>query len=39
MKTYSLDEVTDSIIGKKGTPDREKFEYELQMDLIAKAIR
>ena len=39
MKTYSLDEVTDSIIGKKGTPEREKFEYELQMDLIGKAIK
>jgi DNA-binding XRE family transcriptional regulator len=39
MKTYSLDEVTDNIIGKKGTPEREKFEYELQMDLIGKAIK
>ena len=39
MKIYSLDEVTDNIIGKKGTPEREKFEYELQMDLIGKAIK
>ena len=34
MKTYPLDEVTDKIIGKKGTPGRDRFEYELQMDLI-----
>jgi HTH-type transcriptional regulator / antitoxin HipB len=39
MKTYSLDQVQDKLIGKKGTPEREKFEYELQMDLIGKAIR
>ncbi len=28
MKTYTLDEVTDSIIGKKGTPLRDSFEYK-----------
>ncbi len=39
MKTYTLDEVTDKIIGKKGTQNRDKFEYELQMDLIGKAIK
>ncbi len=39
MKTYTLDEVQDKIIGKKGTPNREKFEYELQMDLIGKVIK
>ena len=39
MKTYTLDEVTDKLIGKIGTPDRDKFEYELQMDLIGQAIR
>ena len=39
MKTYTLNEVQDKIIGKKGTPNREKFEYELQMDLIGQAIR
>jgi hypothetical protein len=39
MKTYTLDEVTDKIVGKKGTPTRDKFEYELQMDLIGKAIK
>lgn len=39
MKTYTLDQVQDKLIGKKGTPERDKFEYELQMDLIGKAIR
>ena len=39
MKTYTLDEVSDQIIGKKGTPNRDKFEYELQLDLIGKAIK
>ncbi|MCF0048647.1 helix-turn-helix domain-containing protein [Dyadobacter sp. LJ53] len=39
MKTYSLDEVQDDIIGKVGTPGRDKFEYELQMDLVGQAIK
>jgi DNA-binding XRE family transcriptional regulator len=39
MKTYSLDQVQDKLIGKIGTPERDKFEYDLQMDLIGKAIK
>ena len=39
MKTYTLDEVQDKLLGKKGTADRDKFEYDLQMDLIGKAIK
>jgi len=39
MKAYTLDEVQDKLIGKVGTPERDLFEYELQMDLIGKAIR
>ena len=39
MKTYTLDQVQDKLIGKIGTPDRDIFEYELQMDLIGKAIK
>lgn len=38
-KTYSLDEVTDEFIGKKGTIERDKFEFELKMDLIGEMIR
>jgi len=39
MKTYTLDEVTDKLIGEIGTPDRDKFEYELQLGLIGQAIK
>jgi DNA-binding XRE family transcriptional regulator len=39
MKTYTLDEVQDELIGKIGTPERDLFEYELQMDLIGRAIK
>lgn len=39
MKTYTLDQVQDTLIGEKGTPERDIFEYELQMDLIGKAIK
>lgn len=39
MKTYTLQEVQDELIGKLGTAERDKFEYELKMDLIGKAIR
>ncbi len=39
MKTYTLDQVQDELIGKVGTVERDLFEYELQMDLIGKAIK
>jgi HTH-type transcriptional regulator / antitoxin HipB len=39
MKVYTLDQVQDKLIGKIGTPNRDVFEYELQMDLIGKAIK
>ncbi|ODS84527.1 MAG: transcriptional regulator [Cytophagaceae bacterium SCN 52-12] len=39
MKIYTFDEVKDELIGKIGTPDRDRFEYQLQMDLIGKAIK
>ena len=39
MKTYTLEEVQDKLIGKVGTPARDRFEYELQLDLIGNAIR
>lgn len=39
MKAYTLDQVQDKLIGKIGTPHRDLFEYELQMDLIGKAIK
>ncbi len=39
MKTYTLDQVQDELIGKKGSPERELFESELQIDLIGLAIK
>ncbi len=39
MKAYTLDQVQDKLIGKIGTAERDMFEYELQMDLIGKAIK
>ncbi len=39
MKTYSLDELTDKYIGKKGTPKRDQFEQELRIDLLGQAIK
>lgn len=38
-KTYSLDEITDEFIGKKGTSERNKFEFELKLDLIGEMIK
>ena len=39
MKTYTLEQVTDQIVGEVGTKNRDKFEYDLQMDLIGNAIK
>lgn len=39
LKTYSLDEITDKFIGKRGTPKREAFENELRLELLGDAIR
>ena len=39
MKTYSLDELTDKYIGKKGTQKRDNFENELRLDLLGQAIK
>lgn len=39
MKTYSLEELTDVYIGKKGTKKRNEFENELRLDLVGQAIK
>jgi HTH-type transcriptional regulator/antitoxin HipB len=39
MKTYTLDQIQDKLIGERGTPEREVFEYELQLEIIGKAIK
>ena len=35
MKTYTLDEITDEAIGKKGTPKRDKFDQQLETEMRA----
>lgn len=39
MKTYSLEELTDKHIGKKGTPKRDTFENELRLELLGQTIK
>ena len=39
MKTYSLEEIADKHIGKRGTTRREAFENELRLDLLGEAIK
>ncbi len=39
MKLTSIDELTDEIVGKPGTPERNIFEYDLKMDFIGTMIR
>ena len=39
MKSYSLEEAQDLIIGKKGTPRRDQFEFELKLELIGDMIK
>ena len=38
MKLYTLEEVTDEVIGKKGTPKRDKFDREVEEALHAYRI-
>lgn len=39
MKTYSLEDLTDNYIGKKGTKKRDEFENELRLELLGNAIK
>ncbi len=39
MKFYTLDEIKNKHIGKVGTPQREKYEAELQSCLVGETIR
>lgn len=36
---FTLEEIEDKHIGKKGTPEREKYEADLQSFLIGEAIK
>ena len=39
MKKYTLSEMEDKYIGKKGTPERNEYEYELKMELLGRMIK
>jgi HTH-type transcriptional regulator / antitoxin HipB len=39
IKIVSLDTMLDKHIGKRGTSNREAFEYELSIDLLGHAIK
>ena len=39
LKTYSLAEMKDKYIGKAGTTERKKYEYELHMDILGRMIK
>ena len=39
IKSYSLDEMKDEIIGKVCTKERDEYEYELRMDVLGKMIK
>ncbi|MGF1637497.1 MAG: helix-turn-helix domain-containing protein [Cyclobacteriaceae bacterium] len=39
MKTYTLDEAKDQLIGKIGTPEREQYEFELKLELVGDMIQ
>lgn len=39
MKVYTLEEAKDRHIGKRGTPKRDKFEYEMDMWSLSNMIK
>ena len=39
MKKHTLEELTDKYIGKSGTPERERFDFELKTDVIGEIIK
>lgn len=39
IKTYTLEELTDEYIGAKGTAKRDKFEFDLKLDILGDMIK
>ncbi len=39
LKSSSLSEMKDKYIGKIGTPERDEYEYELNMELLGRMIK
>ena len=39
MKSYKLEEAEDLLIGKKGSQERDEYEFELKLELIGDMIK
>jgi len=39
LRIYTIDEAKDKYLGKIGTDKRDKYEYELRLDLLGKMIK
>lgn len=39
MKIYSLENLTDKYVGKRGTKERDQFEFELKLDILGDMIK
>lgn len=39
MKSISLEELKDKILGEPGTPKRDQYEYELKVELLSEQIK
>ena len=39
MKKYSLDQIKDEFLGKKGTTSRDQYEYDLKMEVLGELIK
>ncbi len=39
MKTYTLEQLTNNYIGEKGTPERNKFDNDLRVDILGQTIK
>lgn len=39
LRIYTLDEAKDKYLGKIGTDKRDKYEYELRLDLLGEMIK
>jgi len=39
MKKYTLSEMEDKYIGKKGTPKRDEYEYDLRMEMLGRMVK
>ena len=39
IRLYTLDEIKDDLIGKKGTVKRDMYEQELRMEFLGEMIK